>query len=87
MVFKCYAHHLVVVGAGRMDLADTELVGQVDGGVKFVVYEVIWDGVFSLRMEDKKHVMQCFERHLSVISGVPKGQLLVIEPGDGWSPL
>ncbi|MGB0996823.1 MAG: sulfotransferase family protein [Pseudomonadales bacterium] len=76
---------------GRMDLADAELVGRVDGEghdrIK-MVYEVIWDGVFSLRMEDKKHVMQCFERHnQSVISSVPKEQLLVIEPGDGWSPL
>ncbi len=76
---------------GRMDLADAELVGRVESEghdrIK-MVYEVIWEGVFNLRMEDKKHVMHCFERHnQSVINSVPKEQLLVIEPGDGWSPL
>mgnify|MGYP000029138826 FL=1 len=76
---------------GRMDLADAELVGRVESEghdrIK-MVYEVIWEGVFNLRMEDKKHVMHCFDRHnQSVINSVPKEQLLVIEPGDGWSPL
>ena len=76
---------------GRMDLADAELVGRVESEghdrIK-MVYEVIWEGVFNLRMEDKKHVMHCFEQHnQSVINSVPKEQLLVIEPGDGWSPL
>ena len=75
-----------------MDLADAELVGRVESEghdrIKEMVYEVIWEGVFNLRMEDKKHVMHCFERHnQSVINSVPKEQLLVIEPGDGWSPL
>jgi hypothetical protein len=76
---------------GRMDLADAEMTELVEhegrDRIK-MVYEVIWDGVFGLRMEDKKHVMQCFERHnQSVINSVPAEQLLVIEPGDGWSPL
>ena len=74
-----------------MDLADAEMTELVEhegrDRIK-MVYEVIWDGVFGLRMEDKKHVMQCFERHnQSVINSVPAEQLLVIEPGDGWSPL
>jgi hypothetical protein len=76
---------------GRMDLADAEMTELVEhegrDRIK-MVYEVTWDGVFGLRMEDKKHVMQCFERHnQSVINSVPAEQLLVIEPGDGWSPL
>jgi hypothetical protein len=76
---------------GRMDLADAEMTELVEhegrDRIK-MVYELIWDGVFGLRMEDKKHVMQCFERHnQSVINSVPAEQLLVIEPGDGWSPL
>lgn len=76
---------------GRMDLADAEMTGRIDqvghDRIK-MVYEVIWDGVFGLRMEDKKHVIQCFEQHnQKVIDTVPAERLLVIEPGDGWSPL
>ena len=51
-------------------------------------HEVIWDGVFGGRMEDKKHVIECFERHnQKVIDSVPQEQLLVYRPGDGWEPL
>ena len=50
--------------------------------------EVIWDGVFGGRMEDKNHVIECFERHnQEVIDSVPQEQLLVYRPGDGWEPL
>ena len=51
-------------------------------------HEVIWDGVFGGRMEDKNHVIDCFERHNEeVIDSVPQEQLLVYRPGDGWEPL
>jgi len=44
--------------------------------------------VFGMRMENKQHVINCFERHnQEVINSVPRGKLLVIEPGDGWAPL
>jgi hypothetical protein len=51
-------------------------------------HEVIWDGVFGGRMDDKSHVIDCFERHnQEVIDTVPADQLLVYRPGDGWEPL
>ena len=48
----------------------------------------IWKGVFDGRMDDKAHVIECFERHnQSVIDEVPPEMLLVYEPGQGWEPL
>ncbi len=76
---------------GRMDLLDAEHHGTVESQAQDrikMVYEVIWDGVFGMRMENKQHVINCFERHnQEVINSVPRGKLLVIEPGDGWAPL
>ena len=76
---------------GRVDLADTEQHGAVESHTRDrikMVYEVIWDGVFGMRMENKQHVVNCFERHnQEVINSVPRGKLLIIEPGDGWAPL
>jgi hypothetical protein len=50
--------------------------------------EVIWGGVFGNRMDDRNHVIECFERHnQAVIDSVPEEQLLIYRPGDGWDPL
>ena len=50
--------------------------------------EVIWQGVFGGRMDDKDHVIERYERHnQEVIDTVPAEQLLVFRPGDGWEPL
>lgn len=53
-----------------------------------MVYEVIWQGVFDGRMDDKEHVIQCYLAHNQQVKDtVPAHQLLVIEPGAGWPPL
>jgi Sulfotransferase domain len=53
-----------------------------------MVFELIWDGKFQRRMDDKKHVIEVYEQHnRDVIDSVPKEQLLVYRPGDGWEPL
>jgi len=53
-----------------------------------MVYEVIWNGVFAGRMDDKAHVIECYEKHnQEVIDNVPEDNLLVYRPGDGWEPL
>ena len=53
-----------------------------------MVYEVIWNGVFAGRMDDKAHVIECYEKHnQAVIDNVPEDNLLVYRPGDGWEPL
>jgi hypothetical protein len=53
-----------------------------------MVFELIWDGKFQRRMDDKRHVIEVFERHnQDVIDSVPAEKLLVYRPGDGWDPL
>ena len=53
-----------------------------------MAFAVIWNGVFDGRMDDKEHVIGCYERHCAeVIEEVPADELLVYEPGDGWAPL
>jgi len=50
--------------------------------------EIIWQGIFGGRMDDKDHVIECYERHnQEVIDTVPADKLLVYRPGDGWEPL
>ena len=74
-----------------MDLAAAEQRGEVESQSQDrikMLYEVIWDGVFGGRMDEKQHVINCFERHnQEVINSVPHSKLLIIEPGDGWAPL
>ena len=53
-----------------------------------MAFKVIWDPVFGARMDDKEHVISCFEAHnRAVIESVPAEKLLVYQPGDGWEPL
>lgn len=62
---------------------DPEIKARVE-----MVFEVIWDGVFSGRMDDKDHVIGIFEAHnQSVIDQVPADRLLVFEASQGWQPL
>lgn len=47
----------------------------------------IWQ-LFDRRMDDREHMMACFEKHCAeVIAGVPEDRLLVFEARDGWGPL
>ncbi len=50
--------------------------------------EMIWDGVFKGRVEEKDYAIGVFEAHnQAVIDAAPAEQLLVYRPGDGWEPL
>ena len=47
----------------------------------------IWR-LFDGRMDDREHMMACFERHCAeVIEGVPADRLLVFEAKQGYAPL
>lgn len=47
----------------------------------------IWR-LFDGRLDDREHMMACFEKHCAeVVAGVPAGRLLVFEAQDGWGPL
>ena len=53
-----------------------------------MVFEVIWDGLFDGRMEDKDHVIGVYQAHnQNVKDRVPAEQLLVFESSQGWDPL
>jgi hypothetical protein len=53
-----------------------------------LAYEIIWDGTFDGRFEDKDYAIEVFERHtVEVKRRVPPEQLLVYEAGQGWEPL
>ena len=53
-----------------------------------MVYEVIWDGVFGGRMDDKAHVIGCYLAHNARVKQLlPSTQLLILDPADGWPPL
>ena len=53
-----------------------------------MIYEVIWDGVFAGRMDDKDHVIRCYLAHNQrVKEAVPAERLLVFDSSAGWAPL
>ena len=53
-----------------------------------MVFEVIWDGLFDGRLDDKDHVIDVYRRHnQDVKDSLPAEQLLVFESSQGWAPL
>ncbi len=53
-----------------------------------MVFELIWDGLFDGRMDDRAHVIACYQAHNQCVKdAVPADQLLVFEPGEGWPAL
>ncbi len=53
-----------------------------------MVFEVIWDGIFDGRMDEKEHVIGVYLAHNQrVIDSVPAERLLVFEAASGWAPL
>ncbi len=53
-----------------------------------MVFELIWDGIFEGRLDDKAFVIDQYLAHNQrVRDGVPTNQLLEFEPSQGWQPL
>ncbi len=53
-----------------------------------MVFELIWDGLFGGRMDDKDRVIGVYEAHNQhVIDTAPLDRLLVFEASEGWAPL
>lgn len=58
------------------------------GPVRDMVYDLIWDGKFGGRFEDKEHAIAVFKKHIEEVKNiVPKERLLVFEVAQGWEPL
>ena len=50
--------------------------------------EIIWDGTFDGRFEDRRHAIEVFDRHNEEVRRrVPGERLLVYEVKEGWGPL
>lgn len=53
-----------------------------------MAFEVIWDGVFDGRMDDKAHVIEIYNAHNERVQKLlPPEKLLVFDPAQGWDPL
>jgi hypothetical protein len=53
-----------------------------------MIFEVIWDGTFHGRIEDREYAIQVYLDHnRHVREFVPAERLLVFDPADGWEPL
>ncbi len=57
-------------------------------GLDNMAEEIIWEGTFDGRFEDKPYVIGVFERHNEEVKRrVPPDKLLVYEVKEGWGPL
>lgn len=53
-----------------------------------MVFELIWDGLFDGRLDDKDHVIGVYLAHNQQVKGeVPADRLLVFDSKFGWEPL
>ena len=53
-----------------------------------MVEEIIWEGTFDGRFEEKAHAIEVFERHNEEVERrVPSGKLLIYQVKEGWGPL
>lgn len=50
--------------------------------------DIVWEGTFDGRFEDRRHAVETFERHnAEVRRRVPANRLLVYDVREGWGPL
>jgi hypothetical protein len=62
--------------------------GGFAGGRSSLPHDVIWQGTFDGRFEDKAYAIEVFERHNEEVKRrVPSERLLVYEVKEGWGPL
>ena len=60
---------------------------QVNRARRFIS-ELVWEGDFDGRFEDREHAIEAFERHNEEVKRrVPPEKLLVYEVKQGWGPL
>lgn len=53
-----------------------------------MVNDLIWEGAFDGRFEDREHAVSVFERHIEEVKErVPPEKLLVYDVKEGWGPL
>jgi hypothetical protein len=76
-------HPIYRIGYGLVSIFVFRGSGNVD-----LVGEIIWQGTFDSRFEDKHHAIEVFERHSAEVQRrVPENRLLVYDVKAGWEPL
>jgi hypothetical protein len=64
------------------------IFGGFTGRRSSLANDLIWQGTFDGRFEDKAHAIEVFERHNEEVKRrVPQERLLVYEVKEGWGPL
>jgi hypothetical protein len=64
------------------------MMRETGGAQSDMVFELIWDGIFDGRMDDKAHVIGKYLAHNQrVRDTVPTERLLEFEASQGWDPL
>lgn len=57
-------------------------------GIARLADEILWDGTFDGRFEDRRHAVETFHRHNGEVRRrVPPERLLVLDVKEGWGPL
>jgi hypothetical protein len=57
-------------------------------GIARLADEILWDGTFEGRFEDRHHAIETFHRHNEEVRRrVPSERLLVFDVKEGWGPL
>jgi Sulfotransferase domain len=69
-------------------LSSLLIFGGFAGGRSSLVNDIIWQGTFDGRFEDKAYAIEVYERHNDEVRRrVPAGRLLVYQVKEGWGPL
>lgn len=73
---------------GIFGLISFFVFGGFAGNRSSVVNDIVWQGTFDGRFEDKAYAIEVFERHNEEVKRrVPPERLLVYEVKEGWGPL
>jgi Sulfotransferase domain len=80
-----------ITAGSRLSRAVFALVGLFVSGIFEIGRmgnEIIWQGTFDGRFEDRSHAIEVFVRHNEEVKRhVPAEKLLVFEVNEGWGPL
>jgi len=69
-------------------LSSLLVFGGFAGGRSSLVNDIIWQGTFDGRFEDRSYAIEVYERHNAEVNRrVPSERLLVYQVKEGWGPL
>jgi hypothetical protein len=82
-----YAYKLIQ-NPDQMPPAMRERMGDAPGPRVKLLQELVWEGAFDGRFEDREYAISVFEKHnQEVRDTIPANRLLVYQVSQGWGPL